>query len=128
MSRRRALVADDNHANQRLAAALLEAAGLEAELVPNGQDAVQAASEKLFELILMDINMPVLDGLAAIRSIREDEKRRGRQRTPIYVVSSQCEAGDIRQSLEAGADGHLGKPLEVSRFMGLVGSALRAVA
>ena len=105
----RILVAEDSRTNQKLAARLLERQGHDVTLVNNGKEAVEAIRRGLFDLVLMDVDMPVMDGLAAARAIRTYESRRG-TRLPIVAVTSK----DNRQDcLAAGMDAHLNKPLRL---------------
>ena len=112
LSRRpRVLLAEDHEVNQKVVQLLL---GDAAELVIVG-DGAQAVSEALaghgFDVVLMDTQMPVMDGLSAIRRIREEEARLGRGRTPIISLTANAMAHQVRASLEAGADHHLPKPI-----------------
>ena len=121
----RVLVAEDNPVNQRLMSALLATLDVAPHIVGDGQAAVRAVEQDAFDLILMDLSMPVLDGLTAIRRIRALEAQARRRRTPIYVVSSHDGVRDLLASRAAGADGHLTKPIMVSTFIQVVGKALR---
>ena len=105
----RILVAEDSRTNQKLAARLLERQGHDVTLVNNGKEAVEAIRRGLFDLVLMDVDMPVMDGLAAARAIRTYESRRG-TRLPIVAVTTRNNRQDC---LEAGMDGHLNKPLRL---------------
>jgi CheY-like chemotaxis protein len=86
---------------------LLEPAGVELTSVENGAEAVEALAAGSFDLVLMDMQMPVMDGLTAIRAIRATETRR----TPIWALSANALPEHVRASAEAGADGHLTKPI-----------------
>ena len=109
--RPRVLLAEDHEVNQKVVQLML---GDAAELVIVG-DGQRAADEALgarpFDVILMDTQMPVMDGLTAIRRIREEELRLGRTRTPIISLTANAMAHQVSASFEAGADHHLPKPI-----------------
>lgn len=107
----RVLVADDNATNRKVVELILKAVGAEVMSVENGAEAVAAAERESFDAILMDLKMPVMDGLAAIAEIRKSEAAGGRPRRPILVLSANDAAADVEASRRAGADGHLGKPI-----------------
>ena len=113
----RILVAEDNPVNQTLVRKLLEKAGHTVVMVDNGQEAVDRHSQERFDIILMDVQMPVMDGLEATRTIRAREQRRsyvltdGWQSTPIIALTAHAMADDRAASLAAGMDDHLAKPL-----------------
>jgi CheY-like chemotaxis protein len=113
----RVLVADDNPTNRRVAELMLTAVGAEVASVENGAEAVAATGAEAFDLILMDLKMPVMDGLDAITAIREAEAAEGRPRRSIFVLSANTAAEDVAASLAAGADGHLGKPVRPEALM-----------
>jgi len=115
----RILVAEDSRTNQRLAARLLERQGHDVTLVSNGKEAVDAIRRDLFDLVLMDVDMPVMDGLAAARAIRTYESWRG-TRLPIVAVTTKNNRQDC---LAAGMDAHLNKPLRLD----VLNRALRSV-
>lgn len=121
----RVLVAEDNPVNQRLMGAMLQSLGIHAQFVCDGAAALAEVQRGAFDLILMDIAMPVMDGLTAIRLIRELEARDKRASALIYVVSSQYEDRDRLASQAAGANGHLAKPLVVSLFLNAVEGGLQ---
>ncbi|MDB5470958.1 MAG: hybrid sensor histidine kinase/response regulator, partial [Caulobacter sp.] len=103
----RVLLAEDHAVNRRVVQLLLEPAGVELTCVENGAEAVEAALSQAFDLVLMDMQMPVMDGLTAIRAIRAGETGR----TPIWALSANALPEHVRASAEAGADGHLTKPV-----------------
>ena len=105
------LLADDNPTNTLLISTILGAAGLNVTCVENGQMAVDAVALCGFDLILMDVQMPVMDGHTAIRQIRSAEAARAKHPCRIYTVTTNCMPEDVRASLAAGADGHITKPL-----------------
>ena len=105
----RILVAEDSRTNQKLAARLLERQGHNVTLVSNGREALEAIRRNLFDLVLMDVDMPVMDGLTAARAIRNYESRRG-TRLPIFAVTTKNNRQDC---LAAGMDARLNKPLRL---------------
>ena len=111
------LVADDNPTNRKVVELILDAVGAEVKSVANGVEAVEAAGENAFDLVLMDLMMPVMDGLTAIGEIRRAERERGRPRRPIIVLSANSAPDDVAASRAAGADGHLGKPIEAETLL-----------
>lgn len=121
----RVLVAEGNLGNQRLIATLLQSLGVEALIVADGHAAVAEFAKDDFDLIISDIAMPVMDGLTAVRLIRDIEKREKRARAAIYMLSSQHGRRDLRASKAAGANGHLTKPMTVSMFLHAVEDGLR---
>jgi CheY-like chemotaxis protein len=119
----RVLVAEDNATNRKVIELMLAAAGAEPTSVENGREAVEAWRAAVFDLVLMDLRMPVMDGLAAIRAIRELEAGAERRRTPVIVISANTSPEDRRASAEAGADGHIGKPIRAEELMGAIAAA-----
>lgn len=108
----RILVADDYPTNQQVALMHLTAAGFDVDLADNGQQAVAAVAEQSYDLILMDIQMPVLNGLDATGKIREIESASGCNcRTPIIALTASALKGDEEKCFAAGMDGYLAKPI-----------------
>ncbi|MBZ8141101.1 hybrid sensor histidine kinase/response regulator [Rubrivivax gelatinosus] len=105
---RRVLLAEDNLVNQEVALALLESTGLEVSVAADGRRAVELACSQPFDLVLMDVQMPVLDGLDATRAIRA---RLGRT-LPIVAMTANAFGEDHDACLEAGMDGHIAKPVD----------------
>ena len=116
----RILVAEDTATGRDVIRKYLESANFDLSFVENGRDAVSAAAAERFDVILMDVRMPEMDGLEAIRQIRAYEQAEGLGRTPIVVVSANTSAEDVRDGVEAGADGHLAKPVGRMDVMGVV--------
>jgi len=113
-TRLRVLVAEDNSINQEVVRLFLERLGCEATVVDNGQAAITACLNGTFDLVLMDVQMPVLDGLAATREIRRLEQ--GDRRTPIVALTASAMIGELERCTAAGMDALLTKPLEESRL------------
>lgn len=106
------LVTDDYLTNQKVACIHLTAAGFSVDVAENGQQAVEAFQRTRYDLILMDIQMPVLNGFDATMKIRELETNLGRQRrTPIIALTANAMQGDEKKCLDAGMDGYLTKPV-----------------
>jgi CheY-like chemotaxis protein len=114
----RILLADDNATNRRVVELILDAVGAEVVSVENGAEAAAAADRDEFDLVLMDLQMPVMDGLSAIREIRRAERDGGQPRRPIIVLSANSGPDDLEASRVAGADGHLGKPIRADVLLG----------
>jgi len=117
LNRPRVLLAEDHPTNRKVVALILEAVGVDLTIVENGQAAVEAAQANDFDVILMDMQMPVMDGLTAIRLIRERERAMGARRTPILALTANAMPEHARASAEAGADGHLSKPIAAAKLI-----------
>jgi CheY-like chemotaxis protein len=123
----RVLAADDNAANRQVLSAMLEALGVRVQMVENGREAVdlwQAASP---DLILMDIQMPVLDGVAAVAEIRAIEQARALAPTRIIALSANAMRHQVESYLAAGMDGHIAKPLQLEALLQALLEAAAAV-
>ena len=120
----RVLAADDNPTNRKVIELMLEAAGVQVVTVENGFEAVEAWRVGAFDAVLMDLRMPVTDGLSAIRAIRSEERAQGRRRTPTIVLSANTSPDDRAASAAAGADGHIAKPIRVEALFGALHTAL----
>jgi CheY-like chemotaxis protein len=106
------LLAEDNFTNQRLVARLLEKMGHSVTLAGNGREAVAISAEKEFDAILMDVQMPEMDGYQATAAIRRRESDCGSARTPIIALTAHAMTGDRDLCLAAGMDCYLTKPIE----------------
>ncbi|WP_292052092.1 MULTISPECIES: hybrid sensor histidine kinase/response regulator [unclassified Brevundimonas] len=124
----RVLLADDHAANRKVVEVLLAPLDVEIVSVVDGQQALDAFVEDHFDLVLMDMQMPVMDGVSATRRLREIEKRDGRIHTPIVMLTANAMAEHIEASLAAGADAHLTKPLTVKSLMNAINSVLDVAA
>jgi PAS domain S-box-containing protein len=111
----RILVAEDNAVNQRLAVRLLEKQGNTVVVAGNGREALAALAGGSFDLILMDVQMPEMDGLEATAHIRAQEKETGKH-IPIIAMTAQAMKGDREQCLEAGMDGYVSKPIQPAQL------------
>jgi CheY-like chemotaxis protein len=115
----RILVAEDNAPNQKLVVTLLEQRGHRVVTVANGRDAVARAGDESFDLVLMDVQMPEMDGLEATAAIRERERSAGR-RVPIVAMTAHAMAGDRERCLAAGMDAYVAKPLRPAELMATI--------
>ncbi len=106
----RVLLAEDNHVNQRLGMRLLENRGHQVTLASNGREAVEALKESSYDLVLMDVQMPEMDGIEATLAIRAREAKIG-GRQHIVALTAHAMKGDERRCYEAGMDGYLSKPI-----------------
>ncbi|HEX5377826.1 MAG TPA: ATP-binding protein, partial [Phenylobacterium sp.] len=116
----RVLLAEDHPTNRRVVELILGAAGVDLTSVENGAEAVDMASRSHFDLILMDMQMPVMDGLTAIRAIRRREARSGAAPTPIYTLTANAMPEHAQASDAAGADGHITKPITADGLLRVV--------
>jgi CheY-like chemotaxis protein/HPt (histidine-containing phosphotransfer) domain-containing protein len=105
----RVLLVEDNEINQQVAKEILEGAGLNVALANNGQEALEAVKESEYDAVLMDVQMPVMDGYKATRAIRKDKRFKG---LPIIAMTAHAMAGDREKSLKAGMNDHVSKPID----------------
>ncbi|MGA0607351.1 ATP-binding protein [Phenylobacterium sp. VNQ135] len=110
----RVLAAEDNPTNQLVLRALLGPLGADLTLTSNGREAVEAFAAAAFDIVLMDVQMPEMNGLDATRAIREIEATRGMSRTPILALTANVLAHQVETYAAAGMDGHLAKPLDAA--------------
>ena len=115
----RILVAEDNVINQRYAVSLLEAEGHRVEVVGNGQEAVAALEREPFHAVLMDVQMPVMDGFEATSAIRARERFTGR-RTPIIAMTAHAMSGDRDKCMAAGMDAYVAKPIRRAELLNAI--------
>jgi two-component system sensor histidine kinase/response regulator len=107
------LVAEDNTINQRIAIGLLTKLGHTGVVVGDGEKALKCLSQLKFDAVLMDVMMPVMDGLEAITRIRAKEAQGGGH-LPIIMATAHTEPGDAERFIQAGADGYVAKPMELA--------------
>ena len=124
----RILLAEDHPTNRKVVELLLEPTGAELTSVENGALAVEAFRAAAFDVVLMDMQMPVMDGLAAIRCIRDFERAEGRVRTPIVSLTANALAEHVEASLAAGADAHIAKPITAMTLLPAIARLLHAAA
>jgi CheY-like chemotaxis protein len=118
------LAAEDIPTNQLVLKTIMQSFGVEITMVDNGRQAVEAWLAEPYDLILMDIQMPEMDGIAATRAIRAAEAEMGRPRTPIIAVSANAMTHQVKDYLAAGMDGHVAKPIELSKLHAAIEAAL----
>jgi CheY-like chemotaxis protein len=120
----RILAAEDNAVNQVVLRALLEQAGIEPFIVDDGAACVDAWQAGAWDVILMDIQMPVMDGPSAARAIRAAERVSGRRRTPIVALTANAMADQVAEYAAAGMDGVIAKPIRVEELFASLEAAL----
>jgi CheY-like chemotaxis protein len=124
----RILAAEDNDVNRLVLATLLSQAGLSLTIVKNGLEAVKAWRSADWDVILMDVQMPVMDGVEATREIRAAELAEGRPRTPILAVTANAMPDQCAEYAAAGMDQVVTKPIDIGRLFRGIESALQAAA
>lgn len=117
------LVVEDNEVNQRVMVAVLESAGHNVTLAGTGVGALTALGERPFDVVLMDLQMPDMDGLEATRRLRAKERTVGRH-TPVIALTARAMEGDIEACLAAGADDYVSKPFEIDALLEAIDSAV----
>lgn len=121
----RILVAEDNRVNQKVLLSMLRKLGAEGTAFADGQQAVDAFAEGQWDAVLMDIQMPVMDGLMATERIREMERtREGKPHIPIIAVSANAMPDDIQRGLDSGIDAYLPKPLQIATLESMLSQYL----
>jgi CheY-like chemotaxis protein len=122
----RILLVEDNAVNQRVAKRVLQKMAAEVTVANNGAEALERLAESAFDAVLMDCQMPVMDGFTATRRIRELEQASGRgKRLPIIALTANVMSEDRESCIAAGMDAHLGKPLEPAQLADCLGRYLK---
>jgi signal transduction histidine kinase/ActR/RegA family two-component response regulator len=124
----RVLVAEDNPINQRVVQQILRKRRWPVTLANDGREAVEAFRRERFDVILMDVQMPEMDGFEAVAAIRAIEREEGRPHTPIVAVTAHAMLGDRDRCLEAGMDQYLSKPIRAEALFSVVDELLGAPA
>ena len=124
----RVLAAEDNAVNQMVLRTLLEQVGVTLRIVENGRQAVDAWASEHWDLILMDAQMPVMDGVEAASAIRAAEAAQGRSRTPIIALTANAMAHQVAAYRDCGMDATVAKPLEVARLFAAMRDVMEAGA
>ncbi len=117
----RVLLAEDNEINQKVALEFLKMRGHQVRIASNGKDVLEALAAEAFEIILMDVQMPVMDGFQATATIREKERSTG-QHIPIIAMTGYAMKGDRQRCIDAGMDGYICKPIRSQELFEIVES------
>ncbi|MDP3300153.1 MAG: ATP-binding protein [Phenylobacterium sp.] len=121
----RVLAAEDNAVNQLVLKTLLAQVGIEPTMVADGAQAVEAWRTGVFDLVLMDIQMPVMDGMVATQRIRAAEAANRRPRTPILALTANAMRHQVAEYMAGGFDGHIAKPLDARRLYEAIAEAVQ---
>jgi CheY-like chemotaxis protein/HPt (histidine-containing phosphotransfer) domain-containing protein len=125
-SGQRILLVEDNPVNQRVAQRLLQKLAADVTIANNGAEALERLAESTFDAVLMDCQMPVMDGFTAARRIRAAERANGRgKRLPIIALTANVMSEDRDNCIAAGMDAHLGKPIEPAQLVDCLGRYLK---
>ncbi|AWT09121.1 hybrid sensor histidine kinase/response regulator [Stutzerimonas frequens] len=116
----RILVAEDNSISTKVIRGMLNKLNLQPDTACNGEEALEAIKATPYDLVLMDCEMPVLDGFQATRQLREWEANSGRRRTPVVALTAHILSEHRERAREAGMDGHMAKPVELSHLRELI--------
>ena len=123
-ARAKLLVAEDSEDNRFLVEAYLSDQAFDLRFVENGEEACHLFEVEKFDLVIMDVQMPVMDGLIATESIRAFERQHSRARTPILALTADALVGDSERSQAAGCDGHIAKPVSKEELVSAIRGAL----
>ncbi|NMG02506.1 response regulator [Azoarcus taiwanensis] len=115
-SLKRVLVVEDNRITQMVIEHMLKRHGLRMQLAPDGREAVRLACDGKYVLVIMDVHLPVLDGLSALKEIRGFEASSRSARMPVMVISANPTKGSVERAMRAGADAFLPKPIDKHAF------------
>jgi two-component system, sensor histidine kinase and response regulator len=113
----RVLVVEDDHVNRLVVSKLLEVVGVIADVATNGAEALEAVNIRAYDLVLMDCNMPVMDGLEATRRIRQLMDAPTSASVPIVALTANSESGDFERCQDVGMNAHLTKPVDRQRLV-----------
>jgi two-component system, cell cycle response regulator DivK len=118
MACERVLIVEDNEKNMKLFRDVLRATGYDPLEASSGEAALAAAAESIPAVVLMDIQLPDMDGIEALRRLREDERTAG---IPVLALTAQAMQGDRERFLAAGFDGYLSKPVDIAELVATIG-------
>ena len=124
----RVLMVEDNPTNRRILTLVLERLPAKITAAEDGLQAVEAFETGTFDVVLMDLQMPGMDGYEAMRRIRAIEAAGDRGRTPIIVISAHTRPGDMAESKLAGADHHLAKPVDIPALLATMDLVMQVAA
>jgi len=114
--RKKALVAEDNFINQKLMKSILNRLGIEVEIVSNGEEALSKRINGDFDIIFMDVQMPVMGGVESTKRILKFEEREGVRHIPIVALTANALEGDRERYLALGMDEYLAKPMKIDEL------------
>jgi CheY-like chemotaxis protein len=118
---------DDSEDNRFLFGVYMEGTSYEVTFAEDGQSAVELARSQPFDLIVMDVQMPVMDGLTATKLIRQQEREQGRPEVPVLAVTADARQVDLDASLQAGCTAHLTKPILKNKLLAAIEEHLGAI-
>jgi CheY-like chemotaxis protein len=124
----RILAAEDNEVNRLVLKTLLAQGGADLTVVNDGAQALAAWAGGDWDLVLMDVQMPVMDGMTAVRAIRAREAAEGRRRTPVIALTANAMLHQVEELRAAGMDDHVGKPIDVARLFAAIDAAVASGA
>jgi CheY-like chemotaxis protein len=116
----RILVAEDNSISTKVIRGMLSKLNLQPDTACNGEEALQAMKAQRYDLVLMDCEMPILDGFSATQQLRAWEVSNQRGRTPVVALTAHILAEHKERARQAGMDGHMAKPVELSQLRELI--------
>jgi CheY-like chemotaxis protein len=122
----RVLLAEDHPTNQKVVQLVLDSVGIDPVIVENGRLAIEALHAARFDVVLMDMQMPELDGLSATTQLRVWEREQGLPRTPVIMLTANALDEHVKASLDAGADLHLSKPIRADALIEAILHAMSA--
>jgi CheY-like chemotaxis protein/anti-sigma regulatory factor (Ser/Thr protein kinase) len=114
------LLVEDTESNRTLVEAFLEPTALRLDMAGDGREALEKFSSKHYDLVLMDMQLPVMNGYDAVRAIRKMEKERGMPRTPVFALTAFALKGDAEKCIQAGCDVHIAKPVLREDFLAIL--------
>jgi two-component system, cell cycle response regulator DivK len=123
MAGEKILIVEDNRMNMDLAVDLLEVAGFNVVQAETAEKGISLAKTELPDIILMDISLPVMDGLTAVKILKADDLTKG---IPVIAVTAHAMGGDEDKAVAAGCDGYLTKPINTETFSGTVGGFIQS--